>query len=305
MTKIKFGGYGPPETAHSRAAALFKEALAKAALDGQPLDVDLFWNVLDFGYQASDLMSMVESGLLTLCYFSTSYLAGRVPGLEIIDLPFLFRDINHAHNALDGPLGDELTRRTEEHTGYRVLGYWDNGFRHLSNSLHPVRTPDDCHDLRIRLQPNDVHIATFRRLGADPVPCDLADGIAMIQNGDVNAQENPLANIKTYGVHQYQRHITMSAHFYGARGLYMNKDAYDTLPSDLQGAVLAAARQAIDFQRTAAAQAEADIRRDFEAQGIEFVDLTDSERQQFIDAVAPVNDSARQTLGDDLFALAQ
>ena len=300
ITKIRLGGYGPPETAHSRAAALLKDAL-----DDQPFDVDLFWNVLDFGYQASDLMSMVESGLLTLCYFSSSYLADRVPGLEIIDLPFLFRDIDHAHNALDGPLGDELTRRTEEHTGYRVLGYWDNGFRHLSNSLHPVRTPDDCHDLRIRLQPNDVHIETFRRLGADPVPCDLADGIAMIQSGAVNAQENPLANIKTYGVHEHQRHITMSAHFYGARGLYMNKDAYDALPSDLQGAVLNAARQAIDFQRTAAAQAEADIRRDFEAQGIEFVDLTDSERQQFIDVVAPVNDSARKTLGDDLFALAQ
>jgi tripartite ATP-independent transporter DctP family solute receptor len=299
-TRIRFGGYGPPETAHSRAASVFKDAL-----DDQSFDVDLFWNVLDFGYQASDLMSMVESGLLTLCYFSTSYLAGRVPGLEIIDLPFLFRDIDHAHNALDGPLGDELTRRTEEQTGYRVLGYWDNGFRHLSNSLHPVRTPDDCHDLRIRLQPNDVHIETFRRLGADPVPCDLADGIAMIQNGDVNAQENPLANIKTYGVHEYQRHITMSAHFYGARGLYMNKDAYDTLPSDLQGAVLAAARKAIDFQRTAAAQAEADIRRDFEDQGIEFVDLTDDERQQFIDAVAPVNEQARASLGDDLFALAQ
>ncbi len=300
--RIRFGGYSPPETSHSRAAALLREEVARRA--GGGVRVEVFWNVLDFGYRAEDLLSMVECGLLTMCYFSTSYLAGRVPELEILDLPFLFRDTAHAHAALDGALGGLLTRSTESRTGYRVLGYWDNGFRHLSNRLRPVRRPGDVRGMRVRLQPNEVHVRTFDLLGAVPVPVDLKPGIAMIASGEVDAQENPLANTVTYGVNRHHRHVTMSGHFYGARGLYVHKASFDAWPEEVRAAVRESAREAVRYQRGAGEETEEQCRRDMEREGVAFVDLTQEERAAFARAVSPILDEARSRLGEKLFSLA-
>ncbi|MEE9274264.1 MAG: TRAP transporter substrate-binding protein [bacterium] len=298
---IRFAGYSPPETSHSRAAVRFREALA--ARLGEAARVDIYWNVLDFGYKAEDLLSMVECGVLTMCYFSTSYLAARVPELEIIDLPFLFENEAQAHAALDGALGGRLTRETEARTGYRILGYWDNGFRHLTNRLRPVRTPADCAGLRVRLQPNDVHVKTFELLGAAPVPTGLKEGIAMIEAGEVDAQENPLANTATYGVHRRHPHLTLTGHFYGARGLYVHREGFDAWPEEVRAAVTEAAREAISAQREMAAAEEGEVRARLEAEGVAFVDLTPEERAAFVRATAPIIEEARARLGEPLFAL--
>jgi TRAP-type C4-dicarboxylate transport system substrate-binding protein len=300
--KIRFGGYSPPDSTHSRAAVHFKEALARRV--GDAVQVDHFWNVLDFGYRADDLLSMVECGLLTMCYFSTSYLATRVPELDVVDLPFLFEDEAHAHAAMDGALGNYLTEKTESATDFRVLGYWDNGFRHLSNRLRPVRTPGDLKGMRIRLQPNDVHINTFERLGAVPVPVDLKIGIEKIVSHEVDAQENPLANTVTYGVTDHHRHITMSGHFYGARGLYTHRGSVDSWPEEVRTAVREAIREAIGVQRELALAKEKELREQLESEGVSFVDLTESERAAFAEVTQPVLDDARSRLGEKVFGLA-
>ncbi len=299
--KIRFGGYSPPDSTHSRAAVHFKEALASRV--GGAVEVDHFWNVLDFGYRADDLLSMVECGLLTMCYFSTSYLATRVPELEIVDLPFLFEDEAHAHAAMDGALGNFLTEKTESATDFRVLGYWDNGFRHLSNRLRPVRSPGDLKGMRIRLQPNDVHIKTFERLGAVPVPVDLKIGIEKIVSHDVDAQENPLANTVTYGVTEHHRHITMSGHFFGARGLYAHRGSVDSWPEEVRTAVREAIREAIGVQRELALAKEKELRTGLEAEGVSFVDLTEGERAVFKDTTQPILDDARSRFGEKVFGL--
>ncbi|HJP12886.1 MAG TPA: hypothetical protein QF533_00790, partial [Nitrospinota bacterium] len=96
--KIRLAGYSPPDSTHSQASIHFKESLEKRL--GNAVDVDVYWNILDFGYRADDLLSMVECGLLTMCYFSTSYLTNLFPELyqlEIIDLPFVFKNEESAH----------------------------------------------------------------------------------------------------------------------------------------------------------------------------------------------------------------
>jgi TRAP-type transport system periplasmic protein len=300
--KIRFGGYSPADSTHSRAAVHFRDTLARRV--GDAVRVDHYWNVMDFGYRADDLLSMVECGLLTLCYFSSSYLAHRVPELEVIDLPFIFDSEAHAHAALDGALGAFLTEKTESRLDYRVLGYWDNGFRHLTNRLRPVRAPGDLKGMRIRLQPNAIHVKTFELLGAVPVPTDLKPGIAKIESGEVDAQENPLANTVTYGVNKHHRHVTMSGHFYGARGVYVHKTSFDAWPEQVQKAVRESAREAIAFQRKLAAEKENEIRAQLEQEGVSFVDLTAKERAAFVAAVQPVLTGARKTLGDEILAMA-
>jgi tripartite ATP-independent transporter DctP family solute receptor len=299
--KIRFGGYSPADSTHSRAAVHFKEALERRVTDA--VRVEHYWNVMDFGYRADDLLGMVECGLLTMCYFSTSYLANRVPELEVIDLPFVFEDEAHAHAALDGALGALLTEKIESRIDYRVLGYWDNGFRHLTNRLRPVRTPADLKGMRIRLQPNDIHVKAFELLGAAPVPTDLKPGIAMIESGEVDAQENPLANTVAYGVDKHHRHVTMSAHLYGARGVFVHKTSFDAWPENIQKAVREAAREAIAFQRELAGTKEHEIRLELEKQGVAFVDLTATERAAFREAVEPLLKDARRRLGKEILAM--
>ncbi|MDX1401677.1 MAG: TRAP transporter substrate-binding protein [Kiloniellales bacterium] len=301
--KIRFGGYSPADSTHNLAAVRFKEALAGRVADA--VQVEHYWNVMDFGYRADDLLAMVECGLLTMCYFSTSYLASRVPELEVIDLPFVFEDEAHAHAALDGALGAFLTEKIESRINYRVLGYWDNGFRHLTNRLRPVRTPQDLKGMRVRLQPNDIHSKAFELLGAVPVPTDLKPGIAMIQSGEVDAQENPLANTVTYGVDKHHQYVTMSAHLYGARGVFVHKTSFDAWPENVQKAVREAAREAIAFQRELAAAKEHELRAALEKQGIAFVDLTPKERTAFTEAVQPLLKEARQRLGNEVMAMAE
>src|SRR3990170_7544189 len=140
--QICMGGYGPPTTTHSRALKMIGDRLE--AEFGKAVDVKYVWNVMDFGYRGEEVLWMAERGILTLAYQSTSYLTERVPELEFTDLPFLFASLGEARAAMDGKLGAYLSRKIEERVpGYRMLGYFENGYRHVSNRLRPVRAPAD------------------------------------------------------------------------------------------------------------------------------------------------------------------
>ncbi len=149
MTTISVGGYAPRDSAHGGAVEHFVEHFT-AATAGE-VEVDVLWNVLDTGRPATALLDMVSSGELTFCYFSSSYISKDVPELNVLEIPFLFVDLPSAHAALDGALGAELTRATERATPYTVLGYWDNGFRHFTNRIRPVRSPADVAGMSVRL----------------------------------------------------------------------------------------------------------------------------------------------------------
>src|SRR5213080_1596952 len=133
---IRMGGYGPPTTGFSRALKRIGDQLQ--ADFGSGVEIKYVWNIMDLGYRAEDILWLVEHGLLTLGYQSSSYLTDRVPELGLLDLPFLFETNDEARAAMDGDLGRILAGRIEERVGYRILGWFENGFRHLSNRLRPV-----------------------------------------------------------------------------------------------------------------------------------------------------------------------
>jgi tripartite ATP-independent transporter DctP family solute receptor len=246
---------------------------------------------------------MTEQGILTLTYQSTSYLTEKVPELEFADLPFLFRDLAHARNAMDGALGAYLSRKIEERYAFRVLGYFENGYRHITNRLRPVRKPADMAQMRIRLMPSQMHARTFAALGAVPFPCDLKEGLEAVRTGAVDAQENPFANTVTYGCHKVHHYVTLTNHCYMSRGLYLSRAAFDSWPERLQAAIQRAAREAIALQREFAVAEEESARKVLEAEGCEFVELTADEHAAFARAVKPVHDEARKRFGNEVFAL--
>jgi TRAP-type C4-dicarboxylate transport system substrate-binding protein len=295
------GGYGPPTTSHSRGLKAIGDRLQ--AEFGKTVDIHYVWNILDLGYQGGDLLWMTEQGILTLAFQSTSYLTEKVPELEFADLPFLFRDLEHARSAMDGALGAYLSRKIEERYAFRVLGYFENGYRHVTNRLRPVRTPADMSQMKIRLMPSQMHARTFAALGAIPFPCDLKEGLEMVRTGAVDAQENPFANTVTYGCHKVHRYVTLTNHCYMSRGLYLSRVQFERWPERLKTAMQRAAREAIARQREYAVAEEETARKALEAEGCEFVELTATERSAFVRAVKPVHDEARRRFGEEVFAL--
>src|SRR3954466_10536759 len=119
--QIGMGGYGPATTGFSKALKFIGERLQKQF--GERVDIKYVWNILDFGYRAEDILWLVESGVLTLGYQSSSYLTDRIPQLGLVDLPFLFADNAGARAAMDGALGEMLMRTIEEATNFRILGW--------------------------------------------------------------------------------------------------------------------------------------------------------------------------------------
>jgi tripartite ATP-independent transporter DctP family solute receptor len=300
--QIRMGGYGPASTGFSRALKRIGDRLTAEL--GDRIAVKYVWNIMDLGYRADDILWLVEHGLLTLGYQSSSYLTDRVPELGLVDLPFLFADTQAARAAMDGALGDALARAIEAHTNFRILGWFENGFRHISNRVRPLHAPADLTGLRIRVLPSQVQARTFELLGAVPMRMDLTEAIAMITAGTIDAQENPLSNTVTYGVHKFHRFHTLSGHFYISRPIFVHRAAFDAWPPELQRAMRAAVTDAIAFQRALHVEEEEAARSAIAAQGCEIVELTAAEHRAFAAAIAPLLGEARATFSRELFALA-
>jgi TRAP-type C4-dicarboxylate transport system substrate-binding protein len=299
--KIRMGGYGPATTSFSRGLQQIGDAL-QAEFETE-IDVKYIWNIMDFGYRAEDILWLVEDGILSLGYQSSSYLTDRVPELGFVDLPFLFSTRDQARASMDGELGRYLAQKTEERTNYRILGWYENGFRHISNRLHALHRPADLAGMRIRVLPSEVQGRTFELLGAVPLRWDLTEAIAAIKAGSIDAQENPFANTVTYGVHKFHKFHTVTNHFYISRPIFLNRTQFDAWPRRLQEAMKQAVRQAVEFQRGLAIEEDREARAAIEAEGCEITALKPEEISQFRAAVAPLLNDARRIYGDAMFAM--
>jgi TRAP-type C4-dicarboxylate transport system substrate-binding protein len=152
--------------------------------------------------------------------------------------------------------------------------------------------------------PSEVQARTFELLGAVPLRWDLTEAIAAIKAGTIDAQENPFANTVTYGVHNFHRFHTVTNHFYISRPIFMHRPTFDAWPADLQDAMRAAVKRAVDFQRGLAIEEDRDARDAILAAGCEIAELNASEHGQFRAAVTPLLTEARGTYGSEMFAMA-
>ena len=298
---IRMGGYGPPTTSFSRSLKLIGDTLS--ARFGDRISVDYVWNIMDHGHRAEEILTLVENGAMTLGYQSSSYLTDRVPELGLVDLPFLFEHREEARAAVDGELGRFLSGSIEARIDYRILGYFENGFRHISNRLRTARTPADLKGMRIRVLPSEVQARTFELLGAIPLRWDLTEAIAAIKAGTIDAQENPFANTVTYGVHKFHDFHTVTNHFYISRPIFLNRPEFDAWPRDLQSATREAVIKAVAFQRELAIAEDREARTAIEAEGCEITALTPEQHALFREAVDPLLQEARQTYGADVFEM--
>ena len=298
VIQIRLGGYGPPSTTFSRALKIIGDKLKVQF--GPRVDIQYVWNVMDLGYNAEDVLSLVERGALSIGYQSTS---GLMPDVGFADLPFLFQNEAAARTAIDGTFGALLASAIETKTNSRVLGFFENGFRHISNSIRPVRSPADFQGMSIRTLNSPIQARTFELLGAKPVHVGLAKLIAALKNGEIDGQENPLANTVTYGVHKIQKYHTLTSHFYISRPIFFHRDSYDSWPADLQQAMQKAVKEAVEFQRGLAVEEHTQSLKAILDAGCEVLELTTAEHKAFADAVQPLLDESKKTYGDEMFRM--
>jgi len=299
--KIRMGGYGPPTTGFSKSLNLIGDRLEKQF--GADVAIEYVYNIMDHGHKAEDILTMVEDGSITLGYQSSSYLTDRVPELGFVDLPFLFSSNAQARAAMDGALGAFLVRKTEERINYRILGWFENGFRHISNRLRPIHLPADMKGMKIRVLPSEIQKRTFELLGAVAMRMDLTEAIAMIKAGTLDAQENPFANTVTYGVHKFHKFHTLSYHFYISRPIFLHRPSFETWPAELQQAMQAAVNEAVAYQRKLAVEEHEQSYNAIVAEGCEINELTPKEHDAFVGAVQPLLSDARATYGDAVFKM--
>jgi TRAP-type C4-dicarboxylate transport system substrate-binding protein len=301
---LRCGGYQGEASVHTRGLRALAAALAAAP----DLTVELTPNVTAQGRKAADLLELVESGALELCYFASSYLGDRVPALRALDLPFAVRERDQAYRRLDGALGARLTEAIARATGYRLLACWDNGFRHITNRVRPIRSPADCRGLRIRTLDSALHQEIFRALGFEPVAIDVKDLPEAVAAGTVDAQENPLTNTVNFALHRHHREVSLTAHFFGVALLLVNRAAFERWPASTRQAIEQAVAAATAAQRGFAAAEDATCLARLAADGCAILGPDALDLPAFERAVAPIrarvladiDPAIAAALGDDV-----
>ncbi len=298
--RIRFGGYQEPASIHNRSASYFGERL-RAHL-GSRVRFELIGSVLKLGRPSGDLPMMVENGELDFCYLATLRFTEWVPEFKLFELPFVVQQRAKTHTALAGELGERFKRQMNGgDTPFYLLGVWDNGFRHFSNRVRPIRTPADCKGLRIRIQMSELIAESLAALGMIPIAVDIKTFTEQVATDRFDGQENPLTNIYNFGVHKHHRYITLSGHLFGATAMVCNATLYRSWPAEVRAAVDAAAREATAYQHKLAVAEDDEIMAKLDPAQNEVIHLTAAERAAFVSAVQPVLDKHRATLDPQLF----
>jgi tripartite ATP-independent transporter DctP family solute receptor len=190
----------------------------------------------------------VQLGTLDVTNTSTGPVSNFVPEVGIVDIPFLFRDYDHARRVLDGPIGQEILARFPA-KGLIALAWTENGFRHLTNSKRAVVKPDDVKGLKVRTMQNPVHIQAFQSIGVQPTPMAFSELFTALQQGVVDGQENPIPVILSSKFSQVQKHLSLTGHVYSPSLLLMSPALWNKLPDADKAHFREAARVGAAAQR--------------------------------------------------------
>jgi tripartite ATP-independent transporter DctP family solute receptor len=250
--------------------------------------------------QLGDERQVVEGlqlGTVHLTVTSTGPLGGFVPEMNVLDLPFLFRDASHAYKVLDGEIGRGLLDKFEA-VGIKGLAFWENGFRHVTTGKTPVERPADLKGLKIRVMENRVHQAAFRQLGADATPMAWGEVFTSLQQGLLDAQENPIPIVSTFKLYEVQKFLSLTGHVYSPAPVLMSKKTWDRMPPDFQKILLDTAMEVAKVQRQLNRGQEEKQVGELRAKGMTVIERPD--RNAFREAMKPVFEQFQGQFGKGL-----
>jgi tripartite ATP-independent transporter DctP family solute receptor len=278
--ELKFG-YSLPATSHYGASATaMGEELAKRT-NGK-------WTIKQFPANAlggeREMVEGLQIGTVDLVATSTGPVGNFVPDTLLTDIPFLFRDYAHADAVLDGPIGQQILDQFPKN-GLVALAWGENGFRNLTNSKRPVRTPEDAKGLKVRTMENQVHMTAFRTIGVLPTPMAFPELFTALQQGTVDGQENPIGVILGAKFPQVQKYLTISQHVYSPALILMSPAVWNKLSAEEKTAFKEAAKVGAQAMRRKAREDAQNGVDELRKQGMEVV--TDVDRKAFEEALKP------------------
>lgn len=255
-----------------------------------------------FSNQLGDDVKATEAlraGTLEACMTSTAPLVGFTKELAIFDIPFLFNDEKTADFVLDGPVGKQISDLMPAQ-GLINLAWAENGFRHLTNSVRPVKTPDDLKGMKVRTMENTFHLAAWRAMGANPTPMSWAEVFTALQQKAIDGQENPVPNFYTSKIQEVNKYIATTGHIYSPFMFLFSKKIWDTYSKEDQEIILAAAKETGVYERKLNREATNKYLDDLKKEGYTVVELTAEQKKPFRDLTAPVWDQVAAKVGKEL-----
>ena len=280
---IKFGHLNNPDHPVSFGVKRFSELLA--AKSGGKLKVQEFPSST-LGNEMQQ-QSALQGGVQEMSAPATTSLAGIVKEFGLVDFPFAVSSFAQADALLDGPFGQALLARLPE-KGLVALGYWDLGFRNVTNSKRAILKPADLEGLKLRVIPNPVFLETFRAFKANPVPMPFAELYTALESRAVDGQENPFAVILSNKFYEVQKYVTATNHVYAANIVLVSKRFWDRLSSTERRIMTEAASEARGYQRQVSRAAAQRAVAELQAKGMQFNELSPAEQARMSEIARPV-----------------
>jgi TRAP-type transport system periplasmic protein len=279
--RLTLGHGAAPGNPRHEAAVKFAE-VAKAKSAGR-IDVQVAPSA-QLGDDAA-MVTALRTGALDLSANSQGAIANSVPEYAAFGMPFLFTTSAQAFKLLDGPLGKELADKSAE-KGMVVLGYWDNGIRHMTNGKRPITKVEDMKGLKMRTPPDAVLVDIMQSLGAEAQQIKFAELYVALQQGVVDGQENPLVNIHASKLYEVQKHLALTSHMFQMTPFVMSKRSWDKLSEADRKAVVEAAAEATALQRRLSQESDDKVLADLKTKGVQ---VTTPDKAAFAKATANVD----------------
>jgi tripartite ATP-independent transporter DctP family solute receptor len=293
--KVRIAGNFALDHSSTIAIEQFKRDVEKAT-NGR-LIVETFPNMQLGGAQEN--VSQVRAGTILMTWVGMAFLSRTVPELEAVSLPFLFPSREVAYKVMDGPVVDLIEQKMAD-KGFMPLGFMELGPRQVTNSVRPIKTAADLKGLKIRLQPNETHLATFRALGANPQAMDIREVYSAMEQRVIDGHENPYSLILTSRFFEVQKYLSNTAHFFDFIAVVANKKRFEALSPEFQKAIRESMAKAVATQRAQAAKDDVEALAELQKKGMQFDALPQSEREAMRKATAGVVDDVKKRVGADL-----
>jgi len=243
-----------------------------------------------------EVIEGLQLGTIDLALVSTGATLNFVPKTGVFDIPFLFRDLAHARAVLDSPIGQDMLAEFEKR-GLIALAWGEQGFRHLTNHVRPVATPQDIKGLKIRLTENPIHLLAFRELGVLATPMAWPEVLTALQQGTIDGQENPLSVIVPAKLAQVEKYLSLTGHVYGPAVVLMSPASYNKLSAEDKAKMKDAGVKSAQAMRAFVDNIEQTGVEELKKQGMQ---VSTVDHAAFVQAVQPVYPQYYKQFGQEL-----
>lgn len=255
----------------------FKEELEKLS-DGE-IELKVYYNNT-FGGER-EVIEMMGINSLAMATSSSGALGTWTQEFNMFDLPYLFRDHEHAYKVFDSEIGEELAAKFEESANVKILSYWTAGYRYLSSSIKPVKHVSDVAGMKQRVQENQVQIDTWKAYGANPTPMAWTEVFTGLQQGVIDSQSNPLDSINTMKFYEVQKYVSKLPELYQPYLLMISKPKFDSLSKEHQEIVLQAAANSVDHARKGFEKLDEEATEILKEKGMEILETDEIDVDSF------------------------